>query len=57
MCETSTKRAFNSQYTSKTSEPNSDGHIDSFRYLLFTDTFTKLYSHEHILFHILTIAL
>jgi len=44
MGESHTKRAFNSQYISKTSEPNSDG----IRHILFIDNFTKSYSYEHV---------
>ena len=34
-----------------------DGFVDSIRHLLFTDNFTKPYSHEHLLVHLLTTAL
>ena len=33
----------------KTSVTNNDGLVDSIRHLLFTDNFTKPYSHEHLL--------
>ena len=36
---------------------NNNGLVDSFRHLLFTDNFTKPYSHEHLLVHMLTTAL
>ncbi|KAK2177349.1 hypothetical protein NP493_604g01048 [Ridgeia piscesae] len=52
-----TKRAFNSQHVPKTSVTNNDGLVDSIRHLLFTDNFTKPYSHEHLLVHLLTTAL
>ena len=51
--ESPTKQAFNSQYISKTSVPNNDGFVDAIRHFLFTDNFTKPYSHEHILVHLL----
>ena len=57
MGESPTKRAFNSQHVPKTSVTYNDGLVDSIRHLLFTDNFTKLYSHEHILVHLLTTAL
>ena len=38
--------AFNSQYISNTTEPNGDSHDASSRHLLFTDNFTKPYSHD-----------
>ena len=57
MGESPTKRAFNSQHISETSETNNDGLIDSIRHLLFTDNCTKPYSHEHLLVHLLTTAL
>ena len=56
MGESPTKRAFNSQHISKTSVTNNDGLVDSIRHLLFTDNFTKPYSHEHLLIHLLTTA-
>ena len=57
MGESSTKRAFNYQYLPKPSVTNNDGLVDSIRHLLFTDNFTKPYSHEHLLVHLLTTAL
>ena len=57
MVESPTKRAFNSQHVPKTSVTNNDGLGDSIRHLLFTDNFTKPYSHEHPLVHLLTTAL
>ena len=58
MGESQTKRAFNSQHVPKTSVTNNDGLVDSIRHLLFTDNFTKTYSHEHLkLVHLLTTAL
>ena len=54
MGESPTKRAFNSQHIPETSETNNDGRVDSIRHFLFTDNFTKPYSHEHILVHLLT---
>ncbi|KAK2178240.1 hypothetical protein NP493_552g01050 [Ridgeia piscesae] len=57
MGESSTKRAFNSQHVPKTSVTNNDGLVDSIRHLFFTDNFTKPYSHEHLLVHLLTTAL
>jgi hypothetical protein len=58
MGESPTKRAFNSQHVPKTSVTNNDGLVDSIRHLLFTDNFTKPYSHEHLkLVHLLTTAL
>ena len=52
-----TKRAFNSQHVPKTSVTNNYSLVDSTRHLLFTDNFTKPYSHEHLLVHLLTTAL
>ena len=57
MGESPTKRAFNSQHIPETSVSNNDGLVDSIRHLLFTDNFTKPYSHEHLLVHLLTTAL
>ena len=57
MGETPTTPAFNAQHVPKTSVTNNDGLVDSIRHLLFTDTFTKPYSREHLLVHLLTIAL
>ena len=57
MGESPTKRAFNYQHVPKTSVTNNDGLVDSIRHLLFTDNFTKPYSHEHLLVHLLTTAL
>ena len=57
MGESPTKRALNSQHVPKTSVTNNDGLVDSIRHLLFTDNFTKPYSHEHLLVHLLTTAL
>ena len=42
MDESPTKRAFNSQYISKTSAPIIEGHVDSIRHILFTDNFSKI---------------
>ena len=56
MGESPTKRVFNSQHVPKTSVTNNDGLVDSIRHLLFTDNFTKPYSHEHLLVHLLTTA-
>ena len=50
--ESPTKRAFHSQHVPKTSVTKV-----SIRYLIFTDNFTKPYSHEHILVPLLTTAL
>ena len=55
--ETPIKRAFNSQHVPKTSVTNNDGLVDSIKHFLFTDNFTKPYSHEHLLVHLLTTAL
>ena len=55
--ESPRKRAFNCQHVSETSGTNNDGLVDSIRHLLFTDNFTKPYSHEHRLVHMLTTAL
>ena len=57
MGESPTKRPFNAQHVPKTSVTNNDGLADSIRHLLFTDNFTKPYSHEHLLVHQLTTAL
>ena len=57
MGESPTKRAFNSQHVPKTSVTNNDGLVDSIRHLLFTDNFTKPYSHEHLLVQLLTTSL
>ena len=57
MGESPTKRAFNSQHVPKTSVTNNDGLVDTIRHLLFNDNFTKPYSHEHLLVHLLTTAL
>ena len=56
MGESPAKRAFNSQHVPKTSVTK-NGLVDSIRHLLFTDNFTKPYSHEHHLVHLLTTAL
>ena len=56
MGESPTKRAFNSQHVLETSVTDNDGLVDSIRHLLFTDSFTKPYSHEHLFVHLLTIA-
>ena len=56
MGESSSKRAFNYQHVHESSATN-DGLVDSIRQLLFTDNFTKPYSHEHLLVHLLTTAL
>ena len=52
MGESPRKRAFNSQHVPESSVTN-DGLVDSIRYLLFTNNFTKPYSHEHPLVHLL----
>ena len=52
--ESPTKRAFNSQHVPETSVTNNDDLFDSIRHLLFTDNFTKPYSQEHLLVHLLT---
>ena len=57
MGESPSKRAFNSQHVPETSVTNNGGFVDSIRHLLFTDNFTKPYSHEHLLVHLLTTAL
>ena len=57
MGESPTKRAFNSQHIPETSVTNNDGFVDSIIHLLFTDNFTKPYSHEHLLVHHLTTVL
>ena len=51
------KRAFNYPHVPETSVTNNDDLIDSIRHLLFIDNFTKAYSHEHCLVHLLTTAL
>ena len=55
--ESSSKQAFNSQHVPETSVTNNDCLVDSIRHHLFTDNFTKPYSHEHLLVHQLTTAL
>ena len=55
MGESPTKRAFNYQHVPKTSVTNNDGLVDLIRHLLFTDNFTKPYSQEHLLVHLLTL--
>ena len=57
MGESPSKRAFNSQHVLETSVRNNDGLVDSIIYLLFTDNFTKPYSHGHLLVHLLTTVL
>ena len=57
MGESSTTQAFNSQHIPETSVTNNDGLVDQIRHLLFTNNFTKPYSHEHLLVHLLTTAL
>ena len=57
MGELPSRRAVNSQHVPETSVTNNDGLVDSIRHLLFTVNFTKPYSHEHFLVHILTTAL
>ena len=57
MGESPSKRAYNSQHVPETSVIHYDGIVDSIRHLLFTDNFTKPYSHEHLLVHLLTTAL
>ena len=47
MGESPTKLAFIPQHVPKTSVINNDGLVDLIRYLLFTDKFTKPYSHKH----------
>ena len=56
MGESPSKRAFNYQHVPESSATN-DGLVDSIRHLLFTDNFTRPYSHEHLLVHLLTLAL
>ena len=56
MGESKTERSFNSQHVPETSMTNNDGLVDSIRHLLFTDNFTKPYSHEHLLIHLLITA-
>ena len=53
MGESTTKCAFKFQYILESSVQNNDGHIDAIRHLLFTNYFTKPYSYEHILAHLL----
>ena len=48
MGESPSKRAFNSQHVPESSVTNNDSLVDSIRHLLFTDSFTKSYSHEHL---------
>ena len=48
MGESPSKRVFNYQHVPESSATN-DGLVDSIRQLLFTDNFTKPYSHEHLL--------
>ena len=59
MGESPSKRAFNSQHVQVLYKysTNNDGLVDSIRHLLFTDNFTKPYSHEHLLVNLLTTAL
>ena len=57
MGQSPTKRAFNFQHISETSVTNNYGIVDSIRLHLFTDNFTKPYSYEYILVHLLTTAL
>ena len=53
MGESPSKRAFNNdQHVPETSVTNNDGLVDSIIHLLFTDNFTKPYSHEHLLVHL-----
>ena len=54
---TGESRAFNSQHVSETSVTNNDGLVESIRHILVTDNFTKPYSPEHLLVHLLTTAL
>ena len=56
MGESPSKRAFNYQHVPESSATN-DALVDSIRHLLFTDNFTRPYSHEHLLVHLLTTAL
>ena len=56
MGESPSKRAFNSQHVPESSLTN-DSLVDSIRNFLFTDNFTRPYSHEHLLVHLLTTAL
>ena len=56
MDESPSNRAFNYQHVPENTVTN-DGLVDSIRHLLFTDNFTKPYSHEHLLVHMLTTAL
>ena len=55
--ESPNKRAFDSQHIPETSVTNNDGLVDSIRHILLTDNFTKPYSHEHLLVHLLTTIL
>ena len=48
---------FYSQYVPETRVINNDGLVDSIGHLLFTDKFTKPYSHENLLVHLLTTVL
>ena len=57
MGESPSKRDFNSQHVPETSLTNNDGLVDLIRHLLFTDNFTKPYSHENLLVHLLTTPL
>ena len=56
MGESPSKRPFNCQHVPESSATN-DGLADSIRHLLFTEHFTRPYSHEHLLVHLLTTAL
>ena len=48
MGESPTKPVFNSQHIPETSVTNNDGLVDSIIHLLFTDNFTKPFSHEYL---------
>ena len=56
MGESPSKRAFIYQHVPESSATN-DGLVDLIRHLLFTDNFTRPYSHKHLLVHLLTTAL
>ena len=65
MGESTSKRAFNSHHVPEMTNncmtnncmTNNDCLVDSIKHLLFTDNFTKSYSHEPLLVHLLTTAL
>lgn len=45
--ESPTKRAFHNYSNPLDNHSRHDGHVDSIRHFLFTDNFTKPYSHEY----------